>query len=503
LFEKSPDAIGVSRQGIQLFVNPAYATMFGYESADDLVAKPVLDIVAPSHRAEVADLIIRRARGEDVPTRYEARGLRRDGTEFDIETNVSIFQLGEHRHTLVILRDVTQRKTAERELARAEAELREREILLRRVLDANPNIIFVKDQKGTILLANEALAAIYGATPHEIIGQPHDSLHQRCGMNEMEVQKWLADDRTVIDTREPMNVIDSSTHRDGSVHWYSTRKLPLRLAGHDACVLIVSADISEQKHAEDRVRQLNAELEQRVEQRTAALARANKELEAFSYSISHDLRSPLRAIDGFAQIIREDFGATLDPEALRLFSMIGANAQKMALLIEDLLHFSRLSRAELQNSRIDMKALAASVVDDLKLLHPERGIHVLIQELPPAQGDPAMLRQVFVNLISNALKFTRHPLPEIEVAGHSNQGENIYFIRDNGIGFDIKYAHKLFQVFQRLHRAGEFEGTGVGLAIVDRIVQRHGGRVWADGKVNQGATFFFALPAIGASPQEG
>jgi PAS domain S-box-containing protein len=499
LFEKSPDAIGVSRRGVHLFVNPAYARLFGYGSPADLIDKPVLSVVAPSSRDEIADRIERRARGEDVPMRYEALGLRSDGTEFDFEVNVSTFDLGGRENTLVILRDISQRKSAERDLAKMQDDLREREILLRRVLDANPSVIFVKDRNGTILLANEALAAIYGASPKEIVGRPHRELHQRWCMRADELQKWLADDREVIDTGRPFHAIESSTHRDGSLHWYSTRKVPLNLATHGTCVLIVSADISEQKRAEDHVQQLNAELEQRVQQRTAALAQANKELEAFSYSISHDLRSPLRAIDGFAQMIREDHGSKLDHEALRLFNVISVNAQKMGDLIDDLLRFSRLNDAQLQHNCLDMRALAQSVVDEFRMLPDRADMRVSIGELPEATGDSAMIRQVLVNLISNAVKFSRQNTPDIEIGGGGGNGENVYFVRDKGVGFDAKYAHKLFHVFQRLHRNEEFAGTGVGLAIVERIIHRHGGRVWADGKVNQGATFFFALPVAPAT----
>ena len=240
LFEKSPDAIGVSRRGVHLFVNPAYARLFGYGAPADLIDKPVLSFVAPSSRAEIADRIERRARGEDVPMRYEARGLRRDGAEFDFEVNVSTFDLDGRQNTLVIVRDISQRKSGERKLAKIQDDLREREVLLRRVLDANPSVIFVKDRNGTILLANEALATIYGAPLNEIVGRQHAHLHERWGMSADEVRKWLTDDREVIDTGRPFHAIENSTHRDGSLHWYSTRKLPLDLAGHGPCVLIVS-----------------------------------------------------------------------------------------------------------------------------------------------------------------------------------------------------------------------------------------------------------------------
>jgi light-regulated signal transduction histidine kinase (bacteriophytochrome) len=204
----------------------------------------------------------------------------------------------------------------------------------------------------------------------------------------------------------------------------------------------------------------------------------------------------LRAIDGFAQLIREDFADQLDKEAQKFFSAISANARKMGQLIDDLLQFSRLGRTELQSATVAMRELAETVIEDLKLLEPQRELHLTLGALPNATADAAMVRQVFVNLIANALKFTRtgDRIADIEIGGHSQDGEATYFVRDNGVGFDVKYTHKLFQVFQRLHRTAEFDGTGVGLAIVQRIVQRHGGRVWAEGRLNEGATFYFTLP---------
>jgi PAS domain S-box-containing protein len=512
LFEKAVDAIAVSRDGFHVFVNPAYAELFRFETVADLIGRPVLDIVAPASRHQVAERIELRAQGIEVPTRYEVRGLRHDGSEFDYEANVSLFDLDGLQYTLVIIRDITERKETQRQLLaaaiereKAEVGLRERELLLRTVIDANPNLILVKDRNGTIVLANRTLASTYGVGIKELVGQSHIDLHRRLGLSQAEVQKWLADDREVIDTGVAINLVEPFTHPDKTIHWYSTRKLPLKLPGNRACVLIVAADVSEQKQAADRIRELNRELEMRVRERTSALALANKELEAFSYSISHDLRSPLRAIDGFATIIREDHGHALDSEASRLFQLISRNANKMGQLIDDLLQFARLARTDLQSEPVDMQALVSTIVDELRALEPERPMDVTMTDLPKALGDAAMLRQVWVNLIANAFKFTREvagkslsqrsmPRPaRIEIGGRVDLGEAVYFVRDNGVGFDPKYAHKLFQPFQRLHRSEQFDGSGVGLAIVQRIVQRHGGRTWADGKPSEGAAFYFAL----------
>ena len=223
------------------------------------------------------------------------------------------------------------------------------------------------------------------------------------------------------------------------------------------------------------------------------LTRANRELETFSYSVSHDLRAPVRAIDGFARMLEEDHGATLAPEAARLLAVIRGNAAHMGKLIDDLLAFSRLERKELERTTLDFTELAQGVVNELQ--RGRQPVAVAIGPLPAARGDRALIRQVLMNLIGNAFKFSaRRPDPQVEIGSQHADGETVYFVKDNGAGFDMRYADKLFAVFQRLHRAEEFDGTGVGLALAKRIIQRHGGRIWCEGRVNGGATFYFTIP---------
>ena len=260
----------------------------------------------------------------------------------------------------------------------------------------------------------------------------------------------------------------------------------------------VVRDISRRREAEKQIRELNAELELRVEQRTAELLAANKELEAFSYSVSHDLRAPLRAINGFSHLLSRNYTDQLDEEGREMLGFINSGARRMSHLIDDLLAFSRLGRQALEPSRIEMGVLAQEVFDEQAGLDSDRKLRLDLQALPPASGTESMIRQVWVNLISNAIKFTKNrEIAEIEIGTvESAEDGTCYFVRDNGAGFDMENADRLFGVFQRLHSLDEFDGTGVGLALVQRIVQRHGGRVWAEGEVDKGATFYFTLPGI-------
>lgn len=249
------------------------------------------------------------------------------------------------------------------------------------------------------------------------------------------------------------------------------------------------------KHkAEEEVRRLNADLERRVRERTQELEAANKEMEAFAYSVSHDLRAPLRAIDGFSQALLEDYRDKVDAEGQDYLRRVRAASQRMAKLIDDLLHLSRLSRAPMNRQSVDLSVLAERVVSELRTVEPFRGVEVLIAPGVMAEGDPGLLEVVLKNLLSNAWKFTgktSHARIEFGVTDHD--GRPAFFVRDNGAGFDMAYADRLFGAFQRLHSEDEFPGTGIGLATVQRIIRRHGGRVWAEGAVGKGATFYFVL----------
>jgi signal transduction histidine kinase len=249
------------------------------------------------------------------------------------------------------------------------------------------------------------------------------------------------------------------------------------------------------QRAEKELVSLNTQLEQRVIERTYQLEAANKELEAFTYSVSHDLRAPLRAVDGFSKFVLEDYENKLDSEGKRLLNLIRTNIQKMDQLITDLLALSRVTRGELSFSGIDMTQMAISIFKESAAPDVTDKISLTVDPLPEGYADPTYMRQVWTNLIANAIKFSsKKKKPVIKIGGSKENGFNVYFVKDNGVGFNPEYTHKLFGVFQRLHKSDDFEGTGVGLAIIQRIIHRHGGKVWAEGEEGKGATFYFSLP---------
>jgi light-regulated signal transduction histidine kinase (bacteriophytochrome) len=271
--------------------------------------------------------------------------------------------------------------------------------------------------------------------------------------------------------------------------WLEVRAYPSRKG-----IAVYLRDVSERKRIEAEILRLNASLERRVQQRTQQLEAANHELEAFSYSVSHDLRAPLRTLDGFSKVMLDDFGGALPEQGQRYLLMIRRGAQQMGQLVDDLLHFSRSSRQNLHRAALDCDALVRCALDEVRPLFPGHAADVVLGALPACEGDAALLRQVWINLLSNAFKYTgKTGKPRVEVGCHPSEGRLVYFVRDNGAGFDMKYAGKLFGVFQRLHGVNEYPGTGVGLALVKRVVERHGGAVWAEGEEGRGATFYFTL----------
>ena len=271
------------------------------------------------------------------------------------------------------------------------------------------------------------------------------------------------------------------------------------LEGKPPRVVETNTDLTARKLAESKLRELNLSLEHHVSERTADLQASNKELEAFTYSVSHDLRAPLRHIVGFSKMLQETCGSSLTPECQHYLKRIEDGTHRMGMLVDDLLNLTRIGRQELKLQMVDLNPILSDIVADLSLDTEGRRVEWKISRLPPVKGDPALLKVVFQNLLSNAAKYTRkRPQALIEVGVEGN----VLYVRDNGVGFDMKYADKLFGVFQRLHRAEDFEGTGVGLATVQRIIQKHGGHIWAEAEIEKGATFYLSLNSAVPRPAE-
>jgi len=385
------------------------------------------------------------------------------------------------------LKENTRKAQAEvEERRRAEEALRTSETRYRLLVEQAPLGIAIIDHRGFIDQANPAACEMLGYSHDELIGR--DPLTLMDSAEHAQARQEFSP----LQVGETLNIELTMNRKDSArlPVMGSTRQMP------DGRYQYIFQDISERKQAEEEVRALNEQLDKRVRERTAELETANKELESFSYSVSHDLRAPLRAINGFSNLLISDYADKLSGEALMYLDKVKENANKMALLIDDLLTFSRLSRNPLKKRRVDLRGLVVQVIEELHAEAGEREIKWQIGDLAPCQADPALLKQVYANLIGNALKYTRpRPVPVIEIGSRMLRGQTVYFVRDNGVGFDMKYAGNLFGVFQRLHSEADFEGTGIGLAIVQRIVNRHGGKIWAESEVDQGATFFFTLLA--------
>jgi len=410
--------------------------------------------------------------------------LRRDGSRF--WAWVSLTALHDPDGNLMgfckVTRDITARRDAEDALQRSRN-------MFERLFETGPDAIVVVDGNGVIRRVNQQTEALFGYLRDELIGHRVEQLiperfHKR---HRQHRRAYFEDPRA---RKMGIGLELYGRNQDGREMPVDIMLTPIETS-EGTWAFAAIRDISKQKQADAKIAELNAALKDQVDQ----LEASNRELEAFSYSVSHDLRAPLRHIIGFVDLLNAKTPEGLDDKSRHYLVVISEAAQKMGVLIDDLLAFSRMGRAEVMKTRVDMAQLVSDIVRDLTEENKDRQIEWQVAPLPPVVGDLAMLRQVLVNLVANAVKFTRpREVARVEVGAVDEERETRFYVRDNGVGFDATYVNKLFGLFQRLHATDEFEGTGVGLAIVQRIVMRHGGKVWAEGSVDGGATFWFSLP---------
>ncbi len=439
--------------------------------------------------------------------RFEAQAqrVRKDSSVFwaDVVITPMYDDSGVLRGYSKIARDITERRRAEERLAeQAEKLACSRQALeaqtrmLKLVLDSVGEGLIAADQEGRFLIWNDCANKLMGRGAADLPSEqwtPHYQVFLPDGITPYPPDR-LPLVRALHGESVQVELMIEHPERENRVSLEVSARSMKDAQGNLCGGVAILRDITQQKANEREIRELNDELEHRVAERTAQLEVANKELEAFSYSVSHDLRAPLRHISGFSRILVEEFGATLDPGAQHYLDRIQSGTQKMGLLVDELLRLARVGRHALNLQTSSLNAMVAEVITILQPETEGRQVEWVIADLPAVECDPILVKQVFQNLLANALKFTRpraHSV--IQVSCREEDGQLVFMVRDNGIGFNMKYVEKLFGVFQRLHSGEEFEGTGIGLVTVQRIVHKHGGRVWAEGEVDKGAAFYFTL----------
>ena len=490
IIQSSPDAVAVLTTDAHITqMTPQAMKLMGIDGFAAVAGMDWCSLWSGEDR-EAAGAAVAAARG-GAPGRFSAvtephRGPKR---WWDVIVMPILASSGEAERLLAVARDITEVKRTENDLIAANRFLDSliENLPVMVVVKHAATLRFVRVNRMFEELMNIPAGQMLDKTAYELLQPDEANLTQKTDLEALAAGRLVdIPDRSIV-TKDGVRILN-------------TKKVPLYDEnGAAQFLLAISTDITERKLSEQAIRELNAELLTKA----AQLGSTNKELESFSYSVSHDLRAPLRAIDGFAEIIQEDYAGKLDTEAQRYLAVIRENSKRMGMLIDDLLAFSRLGRQPVTTAEVNVQSLVHEVIDELLRSEALRtngkpAPRIDVGTLPEVRGDRTLLRQVWTNLIENAVKYSsKTPQPHIEVGGAAGEEENLYFVRDNGVGFSMEYAEKLFGVFQRLHRADEFSGTGVGLAIVQRVVTRHGGRVWAEGKINDGALFSFALPRGG------
>lgn len=461
-------------------VNNTASRMLGY-TQEEFLSMNVFDIDADLTNEQWEKLSAKR-RSEKIIV-HERTHKSKSGLFIPVEISSNYVTYQGKELICSFARNITERKKAEELLRSSE----ERFSKAFRISPDSININRLRD--GLYLEINEGFTNLTGYAPKEVVGKT--SLEINIWADSADRDKLVSE---ISKHGEVKNFEAPFRMKNGEIRigLMSARVINVN---NEQCLLSITRDITERKQMEKKIRKMNEELEQRVEQRTAELVALNKELESFSYSVSHDLRAPLRAIEGFASILYENYWHVLNDDGKNLISRIKSSIKKMDLLINGLLTLSRVGRSELKILPVDMNELALQVCAELIPEKERKTISLAAHVLPPAAGDSTLLRQVWTNLISNAVKYSKSKqTPAIEIGGAAEEGRNVYYVKDNGVGFNQENSKQLFGIFQRLHTDSQFDGVGVGLSIVKRIVQRHGGEVWCEGKLNEGAVFYFSLP---------
>ena len=486
LFQASPDAVVLYREDFSIVdANQRALEMFGYSHAQ-ILGTSVRDLSGRGLLEQLATLDGSRVPVER-PMEFEWVARRSDGGEFPVDVRLIRLnmEIGDEVTLVAIVRDVSERMQISAELAKSRSEWSH-------ALDFIEDAIYLVDLDDRVVRANRAFYLLTGLRPEQVIG--HDITRIMHPQGEVSPCPVCAARRARRDSRITFELDDPSNPVPFPVD------IMVRITRNDKGdpigILMGIRNLTTQRRIEAELRRHRDNLEELVQERTRQLEASNQELESFSYSVSHDLRAPLRSIDGFSQLLLEEQGERLDDTARKYLQRVRANAQRMGHLIDDLLLLSRMSRRAIAYGEVDLSRMATEVMTDLRENEPERQVEFHCQPGIRAQGDEKLLLAVLENLLGNAWKYTlKQPHPVIAFGVEQQDGAPCHFVRDNGVGFDMNYHHKLFGAFQRLHSMEEFPGTGIGLATVQRIIHRHGGRVWAEGTPGAGATFYFTLPA--------
>ncbi len=466
------------QKGIIKYVNDNFCKISKYDRAE-LIGKDHRIINSGHHSKDfIRDLWVTIANGQIW--KGELKNKAKDGAIYWVDTTIVPFlnEKGRPYQYVAIRADITERKQAEDQLVKSEK-------IYKTIASSIPGLVIcILDKDYRYLLIEGDMLEKLGYSKKQLLGnKAKDVLPAELFETVENDFKKVLNGNTIIreSNRAKYDVI--------------SKLVPLKDESNDVYAIMAAAiDVTELKNAQRNVIELNRDLEDRITRRTEQLKKTNEELESFSYSVSHDLRTPLRAVVGYAGILEEDYTKELDEEGKRIITAIKENTLKMGRLIDDLLAFSRIGQKELVKTTIDFEVLVQEVIKELK---PGESTNIKwdIHELPSSPGDYNTIRQVWINLISNAIKYSaKKEIPHIEIGSFVEEEQVAFFVKDNGDGFNEKYKNKLFKVFQRLHSMYEFEGTGVGLAIVEKIIYKHGGKVWAEGEKGKGACFYFSLP---------